>query len=151
VLTTGVVSKRVQLFARASGPGQSPLFNDRQVNGITAHQLSLGAGLQLDYAVFRGLVVVSTSLKGISAVLARTDSPGNETTFRTVVGSHQNGVGSLVFLDFSQLLSLGEQMGLTHSARFGALGSDLEKISAVGLSSVSGKVDTTAELFLQIP
>lgn len=140
-----------QLFAPGSGPGQSPLFNDRQVGGITAHQLSLGAGLQVDYAVFRGLVVVSTSLSGISAVLARARSLGSESAFRTVVDSHQKRVGSLLFLDFSQLLSLGEQMGLTHSARLSALGPDLERISAVGLSSTSGKTDTTAELFLQIP
>ena len=140
-----------QLFAPGSGPGQTPLFNDRQVAGITAHQLSLGAGLQLDYAVFRGLVVVSTSLSAISAVIARTRTLGDEPGFRAVAGAHQQRVGSLLFLDFSQLLSLGEQMGLTHSARLSALGPDLEKISAVGLTSTSGKTDTTAELFLQIP
>jgi hypothetical protein len=71
--------------------------------------------------------------------------------FRAVVGAYRRRVGSLLFLDFSQLLSLGGQMGLTHSARLSALGPDLEKISAVGLSSTSGKTDTTAELFLQIP
>ena len=60
-------------------------------------------------------------------------------------------VSSLLFLDFSQLLSLGEQTGLTRSARFATLTPDLERIRAVGLSSTSGEADTTAELSLQIP
>jgi hypothetical protein len=78
-------------------------------------------------------------------------SLGAEPGFRAVVGAHQQRVGSLLFLDISQLLGLGEQMGLTHSARLGALGPDLDEISAAGLTSTGGKADTTAELFLQIP
>ncbi len=57
---------------------------------------------------------------------------------------------SLLFLDFSQLLSLGEQTGLTRSVRLTAVRPDLEKVRAVGLDSTSGEADTTAELFLQI-
>lgn len=57
---------------------------------------------------------------------------------------------SLLFFDFSQLLSLAEQTGLTSSARFGVVGPDLARIDAVGLSSTAGETDTTAELFLQI-
>jgi hypothetical protein len=41
-----------QLFAPGSGPGQTPLFNDRQVSGITAHQLSLGAACSLTMPCF---------------------------------------------------------------------------------------------------
>ena len=45
-----------QLFpAPLAGPGQAPEFNDRQVAGITAHQLALAPGLEIDYAVFDGL------------------------------------------------------------------------------------------------
>jgi hypothetical protein len=151
-----------QLFAApSSGPGQTPLFNDRQVGSITAHQLSLNPGLQLDYAVFDGLVVVSTSLDGIAAVATRTHAVASEPDFRTTTGvpaGHINAVpglpggrlSSLVFLDFSQLLSLGEQTGLTRNASFRALQPDLQRIRAVGLHSTGGGTDTTAELFLQI-
>jgi hypothetical protein len=59
-------------------------------------------------------------------------------------------VTSLLFLDFSQLLSLGEQTGLTRSGRFRELGPDLAKVRAIGLSSTSGEADTTVELLLQI-
>jgi hypothetical protein len=60
-------------------------------------------------------------------------------------------VTSVLFLDFSQLLRLGEQTGLTRSAQYNALRPDLQKVRAVGLSSTSGETDSTAELFLQIP
>jgi hypothetical protein len=141
-----------QLFpAPTAGPGQAPMFNDRQVAGITAHQLSLTPGLQLDYAVFNGLVVISTSLDGIAAVAGHQHAIAQEQGFREAVGSRPQRVSSLLFLDFSQLLSLGEQTGITRSARFLALQPDLQKIRTVGLSSTSGEDDSTAELFLQIP
>jgi len=60
-------------------------------------------------------------------------------------------VRTLLFADFSQLLTLGEQMGLTRGARMTALEPDLQQIRAVGLASSGGESDTTAELFLQIP
>jgi hypothetical protein len=60
-------------------------------------------------------------------------------------------VTSLPFLDFNQLLSLGEQTGLTRGARYQALKPDLQKIRAVGLHSTRGEADSTAELFLKIP
>ena len=44
--------------APASGPGQAPVFTDQQVDGITAHQLALAPGLELDYAVFDGKLVI---------------------------------------------------------------------------------------------
>jgi hypothetical protein len=60
-------------------------------------------------------------------------------------------VTSLLFLDSSQLLSLGEQTGLIGGAHFGVLRADLAKVRAVGLASTSGENDSTAELSLQIP
>ncbi len=139
-----------QLFAApAAGPGQAPEFNDRQVDGVTAHQLALAPGLQLDYAVFDGLVVVATSLDGIAAVVSHRPSARPRALVRRDLGGSPKPT-SLLFLDLSQLLSLGEQTGLTRSARFLALRPDLDLIHAIGLSSTSGEADTTAELLLQI-
>jgi hypothetical protein len=60
-------------------------------------------------------------------------------------------VTSLLFVNFTQLLSLGEPFGPGSSARLAALRPDLEKIRAVGLASTRGAPDTTAELFLKTP
>ncbi len=141
-----------QLFPTpSSGPGQAPEFNDVQIDGVTAHELSLTPGLQLDYAVFNGLVVVSTTRDGIAAVIAHQRAIAGDRRFRATLATRPRRVSSLIFLDFSQLLSLGEQTGLTPSARVRALTPDLGKIRGVGMDSTSGEADTTAELFLQIP
>jgi hypothetical protein len=96
-------------------------------------------------------VVVSTSLEGIAGVAERARSLAAGPSYRAVLGASPKRVTSLLFLDFSQLLSLAEQTGLTRGVRYRALKPDLEKIRAVGLYSTRGEADTTAELFLQIP
>ena len=55
------------LFAPSSGAaaGQVPELADTQVGGTTVHEVQLGPGLQVDYGVFDGLAVVSTSLQAI--------------------------------------------------------------------------------------
>jgi hypothetical protein len=133
-----------------TGPGQAPVFNDRQVAGIIAHQLVLAPGLEFDYAVFDGKLVVSTSLGGIAGVRSHDRALSDDKAYRATLGQRPERVTSLLFLDFNQLLSLGEQTGLTRSARFRALRPDLDKVRAIGLSSTSGEAESTAELFLQI-
>ena len=140
-----------QLFPPpSSGPGQAAEWNAVPVAGVTAEQLSIAPGLELDYAVFRGLVVVSTSLRAIGEIARRSSSLADEPAYQAALPGGPGRVTSLVFLDFSQLLNLGEQIGLTSGASISALRPDLERIRAVGLSSTRGEADTTAELFLQI-
>jgi hypothetical protein len=141
-----------QLFpAPDAGPGQAPLVNDTVVDGVTVHQLSLTPGLQLDYAVFNGLAVLSTSRDGIASVISRQYSLADSPRFKAATAGRPDRVTSLLFLDFSQLLGLGEQTGLTGKARLRALLPDLQEIRSVGLSSTSGEADTTAQLSIQIP
>jgi hypothetical protein len=140
-----------ELFpAPGTGPGQAPVFNDIHLDGVTAHQLALTPGLQLDYAVFNGLVVVSTSRSGIAAVAEHKRSIAQEPQFGAAPSRRPDQVSSLLFLDFNQLLTLGEQTGLTRGA-LDALMPDLQRIRAVGMSSASGESDTTTELYVQIP
>jgi Protein of unknown function (DUF3352) len=140
-----------QLFPPpSSGSGQVPELSDRSIGGVTAHRLALAPGLQIDYAVTGGLLVVSTGIDGIAAVAARTRALAADPAFGRVLGDRPSRVTSLLFLDFSQLLSLAERMGLTRGARLMALRPDLEKVRTVGMDSTSGEADTTAELYLQI-
>jgi hypothetical protein len=134
----------------SANPGVIPSFTERQIDGVTAHQLPIAPGLELDYAVFRGLVVVSTSLGGIGAVASTRETLADSPAYRETLSARPSRVTSLLFLDFSQLLSLGEQTGLTRGAAFRALRADLAKVRAVGLVSTGGENDSTAELTLQI-
>lgn len=141
-----------QAFATPSnGAGVEPEVNDVQVDGVTAHQLALGPGVTLDYAVYRGLVVVSSSLHGIGDVVARRGQLGNAPAFRAALAGRPEKVSSLGFMTSTQLLGLGEQTTLSQGAVFRALVPDLQRVQAVGMYSTRGEPDTTAELFLHIP
>jgi hypothetical protein len=128
-----------------------PQSADQPIKGVTAHQLTLAPGLQLDYAVFRGLVVISTSLNGVGAVAAHARSLADQPSYSATLADSPQRVSSLVFLDFNQLLSLAEQTGLFRGTRYRLLRPDLQKVRAVGLTSTRGEAGSTAELFLQIP
>jgi hypothetical protein len=140
-----------QLFQPPSnGPGTVPEFNDRQVAGITDHQLQLANGLELDYAVFRGLVVISTSLQGVAAVAERSQVLARDPSFRFTLGSRPNPLTALVYLDFQRLLTLGQQTGLTSSSTYRDLRPDLGKISAIGLSSTRSPGQATTQVSVEV-
>jgi hypothetical protein len=141
-----------QLFpAPSSGSGEVPQLADRVVDGIAAHQVVLAPGLELDYAVFRGLVVISTGLQGIGAVAGRVRELASDPSYRATLSGRPGQVTSLVFLDLSQLLNLVERTGLLRGTRYRTYRPDIERIRAIGLDSTRGEADSTAELTLQIP
>jgi hypothetical protein len=141
-----------QMFtAPAESAGFTPQFNDVQFGTVTAHQMLLAPGLQFDYAVFHGLIVVSTSLRGIGDIVQRTHSLAGERAYQGVLGNQPSSVTSLGFADFSQLLSLFEQSQLARSATFSALLPDLADFRAVGMDSTRGEADTTTDVLLDEP
>ena len=148
----GLEAPLTALFpAPAAGPGQIPGLADQQVGGVTVHELGLGPGLQIDYAVSGGLVVVSTSVRAIDEVVSRGRSLADDNAYKTVLANQPTRLSSVLFADFSQLLSLGEQTGLTSGTRIRELLPDLGKVRAIGLSSTGGEGDTTTELHVEIP
>ncbi len=141
-----------QLFQPPStGPGTVPEFNDHAVAGVTDHQLALTNGLELDYAVFRGLVVISTSLQGVAAVAQRAGALAQNPGFRFTLGSRPQRVTALVYLDLRRLLALGSSTGLTGSARYRQLAPDLQQIGQMGLSSTRSPGQSSATLSVRIP
>jgi hypothetical protein len=144
-------SPLAQIFTpTGSTAGQVPEWSDRQVGTVTARQFAFGPGLQVDYAVVGSQVVISTNLAGVAAVAGVRHSLADSAAYSRVSSNRPSRVTSLVFLDFSQLLSLGEQTGLVRSSRVRRLSPDLDRIRTVGASSTAGEAETTAELFLEI-
>lgn len=140
-----------QLFtAPETGAGQAPTFAEKSVEGTKTFSLALSPGFEIDYAVFDGKLVISTNLEGIRAV-KRASGPLTDTdAYRATLGDHPRGVTSLVFLDFSQLLGLGERTGLNASRGYLAVRDDLKRLRALGASTSGGGTESTTELFLQI-
>lgn len=140
-----------QAFAPPSGAsGIVPEVNDTTVPGATVSQVTLAPGLQFDWAVSHGLVVLSTSADAITGVFYHRTSLAGEARYRAATANASSPTTSLVFFDLSPLLRLGEQTGLIGSTALAALRPNLDGIRAIGLASTGGGSDTTTELQLQI-
>ncbi len=140
-----------QLFtAPETGSGQAPTFAERNVAGTKTFTLALSPGVEIDYAVFDGKLVISTNLEGIRAVKRSSGALTDTDAYRTTLGRHPRQVSSLVFLDFSQLLGLGERTGLNASRGYLAVRDDLKRLRALGASTSGGGTESTTELFLSI-
>lgn len=136
---------------KGQGGGQTPTFDEKQIAGVQAFSLNLAPGVQIDYAVFDKKIVVSTQLEGIRQVKEANHHLSDDGDFKAVLANHPTSVSSLVFLDFSQLLRLGEQTGLNDSQAFLKVKQDLQRVRAIGGSSTGGNDDSTAEIHLSIP
>ena len=106
---------------------------------------------EFDLAVIDDKLVASTSMKGIEAVRDPDGGIADNDHFRATVKNTAKPVTSVVFLDFSQLLTLAEQTGLNDSRAYLAVRNDLRKLQAVGVGSTGAGEDTTSEIRFQIP
>jgi hypothetical protein len=130
--------------------GKQARFADVSVAGKRARTLR-GAPITLTYAVVDDLVVISTAPSGIEGVVRGGDSLGDEDAFETVAGDAPGRVSSLLFLDFTELLRLGEQTGLGDSRAYQSVKDDLQKVRAVGVWSSGSGDESNAEIHLSIP
>lgn len=141
-----------QLFQPPSaGPGSVPELGERSIDGVTDHQLSLTGGLELDYAVFHGLVVISTSVSGIAAVAGRTRTLAEDPAFRGVLAGHPARLTSLVYMALPQLVALGRRTDLISGAGFRRLAPDLAAVAAAGLSTTRSAGESSVRLNLRLP
>jgi hypothetical protein len=101
-------------------------------------------------AVFDGKVAVSTDPKGIAAVRAGGDRLPDGGQWSKTVGNHPESVSSLLFLNFSRLLTLGEQTGLAQSKAYQAAKADLSQVRAIGAYTSGSDSESTAEISLLI-
>ncbi|MEO6857360.1 MAG: DUF3352 domain-containing protein [Solirubrobacteraceae bacterium] len=139
-----------QLF-QPPNPTKVPVFNDVTVGGVSDHQLSLASGPELDYAVFRGLVVISTSTAGVAAVAQHAHSLAQDPGFRSVLETHPTGVSSLIYASLPDLVALGRSTNLISGPGFGRLAPDLAAIAHAGLISTRSSGQSTVRLFLSLP
>lgn len=115
------------------------------------YRLRPAPGVELDYAVVKDLVVVSTRQAGIKAIRERKGALTETSAWARSVGKAEKPITSLVFLDFNQLLRLGEQTGLNDSREYLAAKDDLQNLRSVGARSSSDGDESTLELLLSFP
>lgn len=128
-----------------------PVFNDLTVAGVSDHQLALASGLELDYAVFRGLVVISTSSAGVAAVAEHTRRLAQDPGFRSVLPPDPTDVGSLVYMALPELVAVGQGTDLISGSGFRRLAPDLAAVGHAGLISMHSSGDATVRITLRWP
>ena len=131
--------------------GEGPRWQRADANGADAWTLRLPNGAGITYAVFGGKLAVSTTEDGISQIRVPKRTLADAALFDDVLGDRPSRVRSLGFIDFRQLLELGEQTGLNDSRSYLAARDDLRRIGAVGISSTESGGEATAEILLSIP
>jgi hypothetical protein len=140
----------IALQGRRATRSNAPSFRTRTISGLRITQVDVRGGLTISYTVSGGRLIVSTSVAGILAAL-HPDKPITESAlFRSVLSDRPPLVTSLLFLDFSQLLGLGEQSGLADDPRFARSRADLQRIRAIGAASSTEGNLTTLEIDLEI-
>jgi hypothetical protein len=130
--------------------GKSARFKAVTVAGHSARVLEAGP-ISIAYAVIGDRLVVSTATAGIAAAVRGGDHLDGEDSFKTVAGDAPAKVSSLLFLDFTELLRLGEQTGLGDSRAYQSVRDDLQKVRAVGAWSSGSGDESNAEINLSIP
>ena len=128
-----------------------PQWEPVDLGGADAWTLKLPNGAAITYAVAEGRLVLSSTPEGIRKILESGESLRDAELFEDVLADRPDRVGSLGFLDFSQLLELGEQTGLNDSRAYLRVRDDLRKIRAIGVSSSSSEGESTAEILVSIP
>lgn len=102
----------------------------------------------LSTTVWDGKVAVSTSPKGIAAVRGAGKRLTDTDNWQKAVGNHPESLSSLLFLDFTRLLQLGEATGLGDSSAYQAAKGDLSRVRAIGASTTGSDSESTAEISL---
>jgi hypothetical protein len=137
-------------LAPRRGGGQVPAFRTRRVAGIEAFEIDVRPGLRVAYTVDKGRLIVSTNLTGILAAVQPEKPITQSGRFKATLNGRPSRVTSLLFVDFSQLLGLGEQSGLADAPGYARSRADLRRIRSIGAASSTEGNLTTLELFLEI-
>ena len=152
--TAAVLRRLQQPLVKLLTPAgeQAPRWRQDDVGGgVVAQTLATPTGLEVSYAVFEGRLVLGTGPAAIRRIKDAKGDLTDDATFARVTKGRPDRVTSLGFLDFTQLLELGEQTGLNDSRAYLAAREDLRRIRAIGISSHATEGETTAEILLQIP
>lgn len=148
---TGRALRRLEpAVARLFAPpgGTAPRWADGRAGETAIRRLAPADGVELAYAVLGDRVAVAASTAALAALARPDPTIDGDPEYRATVQDSPGLVTTVVFLNFGQLLSSLEEMGLTGQSGAGA--GSLQRVRAVGLAATSEENQSTAELTLEI-
>jgi hypothetical protein len=130
--------------------GQVPSFQTREVDGVTVHSLQVSPTVDLSYAIFDGMLVVSTQPQGISQVRSSSDTLAGTSAFNDATDRLPDHVSALVFLNLDEVLGLAQRAGLADNPLYASLSEDISRVGSLGLAVRGSEDELQSELFLAI-
>lgn len=148
----GVLAERLAAAEDPSAGRIAQLEERDLAGGLTASVVPLSPGVELAAAVADDHLLVSTDPAALVRARGEARRQLREADrFEAVVGDLPEKAEAIAFADLAQLLTLGEQVGLTPARAAGAVTNELRRIRALGATAQREGSDTTAEIFFQIP
>lgn len=147
---TGALRGEVALWLTPEAPPAAPTLTMIAEHGDARALPHTLGGLTLQQATIGGQLVVSTRAAGIAAARAAGPRLLDSPIARSVLGGAPDHASALGFLDFSELLRLGEQTGLDSSRAYRGIARDLRRVRAVGAVSTGEADQTTLQVELSI-
>ena len=119
---------------------QIPRFEETEVDGVTVSSVTLGPTVELAYATFDGMLVISTSPAGIESVRSGGGSLADADDYERVTERLPDDVSALVFLNLDELFAQVTRTGLVEDPSFADLTVLFDNAASMGLA-VQGEDD----------
>jgi hypothetical protein len=127
---------------------QVPSFQTQDVDGVAVHSLSVSPQVNLSYAVFDRLLVISTQPEGIEQVRSSGDQLAGTGSYEAATDRLPSSVSALVFLNLDEVFGLAQQAGLATDPLYASLSEDISRIGSLGLAVTGSSSELRSELFL---
>ena len=125
-------------LAEAVQPGsrlRAPGFGDTEVEGVEVKSLRLSPTLEVAYAIFDGLAVVSNNPQGIEQLAEGDGGLDESSAFEEATDDlADDDLALLAFLDLRRLISQGFQIGLAQVPAFNTFAEDFRSLEGLGLA-----------------
>jgi hypothetical protein len=138
------------LLRSLSAGAQVPAFQNTDVDGVTVHSVQVNPSIDLSYAIFDGMLVISTQPQGISQVRSSGDNLADTDTFEDATDRLPDEVSALVFLNLNEVLGLAQQAGLAENPLYASISEDISRVGSLGLAVRGSDDELQSELFLAI-
>ncbi len=129
---------------------QAPNFGEQEIGGVEARSLRISPTVELTYALFDGLAAIATDPAGIEQLAAGDGGLSESELYERATEGFEDEVSMLAFLDLSELVSLGEELGLAEDPVYATFAGEFRRLEALGLAITSGGelLSTDARLLL---
>jgi hypothetical protein len=146
--TAALAALQGPLARSVSSGARVPDFQTKDVDGVTVHSLSISPQVNLSYAVFDRLLVISTQPEGIEQVRSNGDELADTGSYQAALEHLPSSVSALVFLNLDEVFGLAQQAGLATDPLYASLSEDISRIGSLGLAVTGSSSELRSELFL---